>query len=87
MREHNAKKTQRDYGTEIAALLEEYPELVGGTLPREVVEAALNGDSLADAYRAYMSRTLRSNAPVRGVSGGAAVQHRSEDDFLRGFNA
>ena len=26
-------------------------------------------------------------APVRGVSGGAAVYARGEDDFLRGFNA
>lgn len=87
MREHSTEKEKRDYGTEIASLLERYPELVGTTLPRAVVEAALNGESLADAYGAYLSRTLRSHAPVRGVSGSAAVQQRGEDDFLRGFNS
>lgn len=81
------KESKRDYLAETRDLLKRYPELVGGKLPREVVDAVLEGMSLTEAYENYLTRNLRAVAPVTGIAGGAAVNIRGEDDFLRGFNS
>lgn len=79
---NNAK---RDFIAETRELLKKYPELLGGSLPREVVDKAMEGMSLIEAYEQYISRSLRRKAPVTGTAGhGGAMP---EDDFLRGFNS
>lgn len=79
------KHKKRDFAAEIKDLLKEYPELIGGGLPKEVVDAAMKGMSLKEAYEQYMQNDLRGHAPVTGTVGyGTAME---EDDFLRGFNS
>lgn len=89
----------RDFDSEVADLVREFPEAVrGGAMPEEVVRAAvLEGKSLLEAYRDYALATQgqesvalwnsrnRSRAPVRGVSGGAPVMGQARDLFLTGF--
>ncbi len=60
----------------------------------EAYEAYRNAGMLPENGRHGRSKGVeRQNenaavrAPVRGVSGGAAVRAQGEDDFLRGFNA
>lgn len=45
---------ERDYVSEVANLLESYPELKGKTLPEQVVLAALDGKDLIAAYEEYL---------------------------------
>ena len=78
-------KEKRDFLRETRELLRKYPELLGGCLPREVVDAAMEGMSLVEAYEQYIRRNLRRKAPVTGTTGHGTVEQ--EDDFLRGFNS
>lgn len=45
---------ERDYVSEVAKLLENYPELKGKTIPEEVVLSALDGKDLIAAYEEYL---------------------------------
>ena len=45
---------ERDYVSEVAMLVEKYPELKGKTIPEEVVLAALDGEELIAAYEDYL---------------------------------
>ena len=84
---------------EAEELAERYPEACGKPLPDEVIRAVMDGKSLLEAYEDYLNarshesdagkrdKAAAKRAPVRGVSGGAAVRERGEDDFLRGFHA
>ena len=45
---------ERDYVSEVAKLLENYPELKGKPLPEEVVLTALDGMDLIAAYEEYL---------------------------------
>lgn len=91
---------ERNFAGEVADLLREFPEVRGsGPLPDEVVmEAARNGTTLLEAYRAHAmavrggehasGRNERQwRAPVRGVSGTGAVEDRGRDPFMSGFDA
>lgn len=78
-------KAKRDFLEETRALLKKYPELLGKSLPEEVVNAAMEGMSLVEAYEEYVSKNLRRKAPVTGATGHGGVEQ--EDDFLRGFNS
>ena len=51
---------QRDFRPEVAELLREYPELQGKTLPKEVVDAALAGQSLTVAYTKYVQQQTKA---------------------------
>ena len=83
--ENMKKQQQRDFQTEIRALLQKYPELRGKSLPQEVVDAAMEGMPLVEAYEQYRSAHLRRRSPVTGTAGYGAAEW--EDDFLRGFNS
>ena len=45
---------ERDYVSEEAKLLEDYPELKGKTIPEEVVLSAMDGKDLIAAYEEYL---------------------------------
>lgn len=88
---------ERDFGAEVEDLLREFPEAAkAGRLPDEVVQAcARDGRSALDAYRdwalttraaAFRERSAQ-RAPVRGVSGGGAVENQGKDAFLSGFDS
>jgi len=83
---------ERDFDGEINELLEEFPEAARqGRLPDEVIEAAGEGRTLADAYRDYaLARQGQAHpawsAPVRGVSEGYAVESQGKDAFMTGFD-
>ena len=55
------KAGQRDFAPEVAVLLETYPELRGKTLPKEVVDATLKGQSLVAAYTKYLQRQTKAD--------------------------
>lgn len=88
---------ERDFGAEVEDLLREFPEAAeAGRLPDEVVQAcARDGKSALEAYRdwaltaraaAFHERSAH-RAPVRGVSGGGAVENQGKDAFLSGFDS
>jgi len=52
--EKAADGEERDYVSEVAKLLEEYPELKGKTIPEEVVLTVLDGKDLIAAYEEYL---------------------------------
>ncbi len=88
---------ERDFGAEVEDLLREFPEAArAGRLPDEVVQAcARDGKSALEAYRDYALTTRAAafrersaqRAPVRGVSGGGAVENQGKDAFLSGFDS
>lgn len=51
----------RDFKPEVAELLEDFPELKGKTLPQEVVDAALKGQTLTVAYTKYLQRQMQAD--------------------------
>ena len=55
------KAGQRDFQPEVADLLETYPELRGKTLPKEVVDAALKGQTLIVAYTKYIQQKTKAD--------------------------
>jgi hypothetical protein len=56
-----SKAGQRDFSPEVADLLEAYPELRGKTLPKEVVEATLKGQTLTVAYTKYLQKQTKAD--------------------------
>ena len=54
------KSGERDFRPEVAQLLKDYPELHGKTLPKEVVDAALSGQSLVVAYTRYAQKQMKA---------------------------
>ena len=56
-----AKAGQRDFQPEVADLLESYPELRGKTLPKEVVDATLKGQTLLVAYTKYVQQKTKAD--------------------------
>lgn len=56
-----SKAGQRDFSPEVADLLEAYPELRGKTLPKEVVDAALKGQTLTVAYTKYLQKQTKAD--------------------------
>ena len=54
------KPGQRDFRPEVAELLRDYPELRGQTLPKEVVDAAMSGQSLTVAYTRYVQQQTKA---------------------------
>ena len=56
-----SKAGQRDFQPEVADLLETYPELRGKTLPKEVVDAALKGQTLIVAYTKYIQQKTKAD--------------------------
>lgn len=82
----NKRQNERDFLAETQELLALYPEILGSSLPREVVEMAMEGMSLLEAYEHYIREKNRARAPVTGTAGGEAVNEKGEDAFLRGFN-
>ena len=84
----------RDFEAEVSELMEIAPELEGGTLPEEVINAAAAGKSLKEAYSKFradeeeikrQNEAAREKAPVGGVSGSGGIVEREVDDFLRGL--
>lgn len=59
--ETTTKAGQRDFAPEVAVLLETYPELRGQTLPKEVVDATLSGQTLVAAYTKYIQRQTKAD--------------------------
>ena len=55
------KAGQRDFQPEVADLLETYPELRGKTLPKEVVDATLKGQTLIVAYTKYLQQKTKAD--------------------------
>ena len=55
------KAGQRDFQPEVADLLETYPELRGKTLPKEVVDATLRGQTLVVAYTKYLQQKTKAD--------------------------
>lgn len=55
------KAGQRDFSPEVADLLETYPELRGKTLPKEVVDATLKGQTLIVAYTKYIQQKTKAD--------------------------
>jgi len=87
-------KENRNFDMEVSELMEYAPELEGGSLPEEVIDAAASGKSLKDAYAQFrageeeikrQNEAAREKAPVGGVSGGGGIVEREVDDFLRGL--
>ena len=56
-----SKAGQRDFQPEVADLLETYPELRGKTLPKEVVDATLKGQTLIVAYTKYIQQKTKAD--------------------------
>jgi hypothetical protein len=78
----------------------EFPDIKPDQIPQEVWDMVNNGKPLADAYRAYDYKQLRTKmqvyqqnetnakkAPVRSVTAHGGQEVAPEDDFLRGFNS
>ena len=55
------KAGERDFAPEVADLLEAYPELRGKTLPKEVVDATLQGQNLTVAYTRYIQKQEKAD--------------------------
>lgn len=55
------KSGERDFQPEVADLLETYPELRGKTLPKEVVDATLKGQTLIVAYTKYINKQKKAD--------------------------
>ena len=51
----------RDFKPEVADLLQVYPELKGKTLPKEVVDTALQGETLLVAYSKYVQNKTKAD--------------------------
>lgn len=54
------KKTKSEQTQQIDAFIREYPNVDPNALPKEVYEAALNGESLKQAYTAFQNKQLQA---------------------------
>lgn len=55
------KAGDRDFRPEVADLVEAYPELHGKTIPEEVIDAALKGQTLMVAYTKYIQQKTKAD--------------------------
>lgn len=61
LEETPTKAGGRDFKPEVADLLQVYPELKGKTLPQEVIDTALKGETLLVAYSKYTQQKTKAD--------------------------